>query len=255
MGVAAFVKIFPAALFFVPLARMRIVRPLIGGALAAVFCFGLLLFFVPPSNAWEGTLNWLGTLRSGHTPAEMIENERSLRYNNQGVAITLARTFGDVDDAEIRGATRLAELPLSWIWVIHNALMAVMLLALVACAWRVRRVESGRAWLGLFAMTSLFMLAVSPLVWTHYFIWLLPGLIFFSEHRKFLIASFVALTLLLLSDPARGLGVHMFYGIGVFIAIAASLMQSLGVAEASDASEKRTSPDGERPGPATQASV
>jgi alpha-1,2-mannosyltransferase len=56
------------------------------------------------------------------------------------------------------------------------------------------------------------MLTVSPIVWTHYFLWLLPAVILLATKRKLVITVALLSTIGLVVVPARGLGSHLLLG-------------------------------------------
>ncbi len=54
---------------------------------------------------------------------------------------------------------------------------------------------------------------VSPVVWTHYFIWLLPVLVYLSDRPGLLIIIGLVSLAGLASPYTRGLGLHMMIGL------------------------------------------
>jgi hypothetical protein len=69
----------------------------------------------------------------------------------------------------------------------------------------------------MFAAGCLLMLILSPIVWTHYFIWWLPALLCFREAKKFLVGLAVLSTVALAFPSARGLGIHLVLTLVLYI--------------------------------------
>jgi len=86
-----------------------------------------------------------------------------------------------------------------------------------------RRVGDLRADLG--GSSTPLMLVASPVVWTHYFVWLLPTALFLRDRVRLLLmlagASMIALGL----RPARGLGFHMMLSLLLFALCAWEIMR------------------------------
>ncbi len=90
---------------------------------------------------------------------------------------------------------------------------------IMAGGWAARRREARRAWGGMFALTSLAMLFVSPLAWTHYFLWWVGALVVLAHRRRLLLAVGAVSMVGLFSVPARGLGVHMWLSVVLYAAV------------------------------------
>jgi hypothetical protein len=77
--------------------------------------------------------------------------------------VAAARTFGDLPPVARDGRTIvLARLPLKVIWPIWWAILAALAIGWLAALRGAGRLEPGRGWLGMFALTSIGMLAVTP---------------------------------------------------------------------------------------------
>jgi len=228
LAVAGLLKVLPAALLAVPLGLGRIGPTLAGAATAGLTVASVTALSIGPGPAVDASRRWLSEVRGDQTPAQLIAVVRSLRYNNQGLAITLARTFGDFSRQPQRaapGSTQLLALPLSWIWAFYGAVLATLCGVFAAVVWRVRSrgPTPPRAFLGVFGLAVVPMLAASPIVWTHYFLWLLPGFVYLAARRRALYAiAFVSL-LALFVDTARGLGFHMALALAQFAWLAHEL--------------------------------
>jgi hypothetical protein len=228
LALAALFKVLPAALFAVPLGLARIGRTLAGATAAGAAVAVAMAVAIGLGPAADASLRWVTEVRADQTPAGLVEGERSLRYNNQGLAITLARTFGEIGPQprkRAKGSTPLASLPLAWIWAAYGVLLATLCGVFAAVVWRVRtrRPVGPRAFLGVLGLAVVPMLAASPLVWTHYFLWLLPGFVYLARHRAALgvvaVASFAAI----FWTQGRGLGCHMALALAQFAWIATEL--------------------------------
>jgi hypothetical protein len=225
LAVAGLLKVLPTALLVVPLGLGRARRTLAGAAAAGALVAVAMAVAIGPGAAWHDSLRWLTEVRSEQTPQRLIEVVRSLRYNNQGLAITLARTFGDfsfLPQKAAPGSTQLLSLPLAWIWAFYSAVIVALGGVFLAVLWRVRsrRPAPPRAFLGILALAVAPMLAASPIVWTHYFLWLLPGFVYLARHRAMLYAIAPVSLAAIYSTAARGLGVHMALALAQFAWIA-----------------------------------
>lgn len=229
IGVGALLKLLPAGVLAVPLLLGRVRAPTLG--LVGAFWVGawLMVLGLGAEPSWQAVDRWRTEVHAGQTPWALVQSGRSLRFNNQSVPITLARTFGALSDAERKqapGSTELARIPLQTIWRIHAGIVAGFVALVVLAAWRARaraRVgpasaalpegpggdAEGEVWLGLLGLVCILVLLVSPLVWTHYFVWALPALVAVRHCRRALLVGGLLSLLALASEPARGLGLHM----------------------------------------------
>ncbi len=227
-----------AALFKVPVVALAAPALLLGGVrrgartlvgIAAALCVtsAALVAFVGVDDAAESTARWVETIRTKQSPQGMVEQDQSLRSNNQSLPITLARTFGDLGGVRVKSAVRLARRPLPEIWRVAwvtVALLAVLGLAVVKVAER--RGFDREAWLVVFSLAALGMLFVSPLVWTHYFMWALPALLALrAAPRKLVVAGCISIAGLAV-PPARALGVHLLLAIVLYVAVAVRYLRA-----------------------------
>ena len=67
------------------------------------------------------------------------------------------------------------------------------------------------------------MVLASPLVWTHYFLWVLPGVVAVLHRRTVVRLGGTIFFLGLLSPEVRALGIHVFMSLGLFLLIAHEL--------------------------------
>jgi len=225
VGLAALQKVLPICFLGVPLFLKRVRGTMMALALTGLFAAALLTVAVGPAQALDGVGQWWHELRATNSPWAMVEAGRSLRYNNQALAVTIARTLCRVDPRAAKGAVRIASFPLAVGWVIYGLIAAAAALAWLAAAWRCRTRDGSRAWLGMYALSTPLMLVASPVVWTHYFVWLLPTALFLRDRVRLLLilagASMIALGL----RPARGLGFHMMLSLVLFALCAWEIMR------------------------------
>lgn len=228
IALGGFYKVFPGALLAVPIALRRAPGALGGAALAGVAVAAWVALAIGPRDGLDDLLRWLQEVRSEQRPERFVEVVRGLRYNNQGLAVTLVRSLSSdwsLDPSlAAKGSIQVLDLPVAWVWRLYYALVVTLGAAWAALAWRARRAEpTPRNFLGLFALSTPAMLAVSPIVWTHYFLWLLPCFVYLAG-RKQLVAILGALSLLaVFSVPARALGFHMALSLLLFTLVAHEL--------------------------------
>ena len=161
------------------------------------------------------------------TPSQPVTRSDEIRPNNESLPVVLARMFGDIPPAVRGGRTIvLARLPLEVIWPIWWAILAALAIGWLAALKDNGGVWSpGRAWLGMFALTSIGMLAATPICWNHYFLWTLPAALFLVHRPRLLLAAAVASLLVSASQPARGLGCHMMLALGLFAFVVHDLIR------------------------------
>jgi hypothetical protein len=240
LALAAWIKVFPASLLYVPAVLGRLRGSLVGVAAATAVCLGLVLVIVGPREGIEDARRWYGEVRQEQSPSALIEVGRSLRYNNQGLAVTLARTLTHdfAYDPEqpwlaAKGSVQLARLPLPVAFGIYGAVVATLGAGLLALGIRARTRAAGRDFLGLYALTACVALAVSPLVWTHYFCWTLPALVYLVDRRRLVLGLAAAGAIGLLSIHTRALGFHMGMTLVLYGLVAAQLWREVGRGEGS----------------------
>jgi alpha-1,2-mannosyltransferase len=150
--------------------------------------------------------------------------DSSLRENNEALPVVLARTFADLDQTLTRNAVSVAHLPLRVIWGTWMSILAVMMLTWVGCALGAWRASPSRAWLGMFALTAVMMLMASPIVWPHYFMWLLPATLFLTHRPRLLVVVAVLGQLGMMIPVFRGVGIHTLIALCLFAMVARDLL-------------------------------
>jgi len=239
LGLAGLLKVFPAALLAVPAGLGRTRRPLVGAALAGLVVAAWVAVALGPGPAIDDGLRWLHEVSSKQTPQRLVRTVRSLRYNNQGLAITLARSFGDFSRGPAEaapGSVQLLTLPMPWIWGLYYGLLAGLAGCFAAILRRLHpRRASPRVQLGALALAVPVMLAASPIVWTHYFLWLLPGFVYLADRPRRLVAIGCLSLAAIFWVPARGLGFHMALALAQFAWIGRDLWRRGAVSPAARA--------------------
>jgi hypothetical protein len=226
IGLAGFIKLLPFAHWGTLLTRRRSPDVWIGMVLTVACGFGLLvaaLGWEPAVAGLRAQAEWVCQIEK---PSRLVARASEVRPNNESLPIVLARTFGDIPPAVRDGrAVALARLPLGVIWPIWWGILAALGISWLAALRAAGRVESGRAWLGMFALTSIGMLATTPICWNHYFLWTLPAAVFLVHRPRLLVAAAVASLVGSASQSARGLGCHMVLAVGLFALVVHDLLR------------------------------
>jgi alpha-1,2-mannosyltransferase len=226
IGLAGLIKFLPFAHWGTLISRRRSPDVWIGMALTTACGFGLLVAAVGWAPALAGLraqAEWIG---HHEQPWQLVARSDEIRANNESLPVVLARTFGDIPPEVRDGRTiALARLPLKLIWPIWWGIIAALGIGWLAAFKTTRRMESGRAWLGMFALTSIGTLAATPVCWNHYFLWTLPAALFLVHRPRLLLAAAVASLLGSASQSARGLGCHMLLALGLFALVVHDLLR------------------------------
>lgn|GEM_PF-1065714 len=262
LALAAALKLLPAGLLVVPLllaGPRRRLASLAGFVGAGVLVAGLCVWVLGSGPAWEGLTRWR-TEMFDQTPARMVLLDRSLRHGNQSLWIASWRTFGDTSSVRVRDWPRVASLPDDVVWTaVSLGLAGLMALGAAAARSARRRLASAATanhpaadaaaatqrggaalasardppdafsvepGLQLFALACLGMLFVSPLVWTHYFLWLLPGVLALRQRPRLVMWAGWAFVLGLASPALRSLGWHMAFAVALFVLLALDVLRA-----------------------------
>ncbi len=225
VGMAGLIKILPIAHWGTMLARRRSGDVLGGMALTVVLGLTLVVAAVgwrPALAEVRAQADWVSRREK---PWHLVDRGTDLRPNNESLPIVLARTFGDLPPSSKRDWTSisLTRLPLNWIWMTWWLILVILAVGWLISVGQAERVEPGRGWLAIFALTSIFMLAATPICWNHYFLWMLPAALFLNQ-RPLLLAVTAAASLIVTARPdARGVGCHMWLALGLFWQVVADL--------------------------------
>jgi alpha-1,2-mannosyltransferase len=232
VGVAGLIKILPILHWATIVSRCRSPRIWAAMALTALFGFGLVAGGAGWREALIGINEQVAWIRDYEKPWQLVARGADLRVNNESLPIVLARTFGDLGGRRPVHSLSLARLPLGVIWLAWETTVAILGITWLACAIKLKASRDVRAWLGMFSLTSILMLASTPICWHHYFLWLLPGTLFLAD-RPALLCVAAALSWLGTAFPiARGLGVHMLLALGLFAVVANDLWRRVGEPDA-----------------------
>jgi hypothetical protein len=123
-----------------------------------------------------------------------------------------------------RNAVSISHAPLRVIWGLWLIMLIAMLLIWLACAWRARSAPPEEGWLGMFALTGIVMLMASPVVWPHYFMWLLPATLFLAPRARLLLTVAAIGQIGMMSAILRGLGVHTAIALVLFVIVARAML-------------------------------
>ncbi len=180
LGLAALIKVFPAALivFFVLKRRWRIA----GAAVATALVLGVTLPVA--SVGWSETVAQHRAFREGavieHSARTtiMIEKPRKAKYSNNSLPIVLRRLLTATDayprEDHPPMLVNAVELPRGAVWGIYLVLMAGIITGSCWAAvaprtrWPADEVDELRSLRAQYAVWCCLMLLASPLVWTHY---------------------------------------------------------------------------------------
>lgn len=225
VGLAGLIKILPILHWATIVARARTWRVWPAMALTMTLGLGVIVIAVGWSSALAAIQEQAVWLSNSEKPWHLVARHADLRVNNESLPIVLARTFGDLGTNQPLHVLSLGILSLSRIWLLWGLVLAGLVVAWIVCARRTRAAEPQRAMLGMFALTSIVMLASTPICWHHYFLWLSPAVIFLA-HRRRLLWACGSLSLAGTALPvARGLGCHMLMAIGLFTVVAYDLLR------------------------------
>jgi alpha-1,2-mannosyltransferase len=199
------------------LSRRRSWDVVFGMGLTVAAGFGLIALAVGPGPALAGLRDQVAWVSGHEKPWHLVERGTDLRPNNESLPIVLARTFGDVPSGRLDpSVVSLTRLPLDWIWGAWWAIAACLVVGWLASIGPAGRAAPERGWLGMFALTSIVMLAATPICWNHYFLWTLPAALFLLHRPRLVVAAAVLSLLGSLSHAARGAGCHMLLALGLF---------------------------------------
>lgn len=245
IGLAAAIKIVPAV-FLLPYLLRREVKVLAGFAVAVVILLGgvATAFFGAQTNMefhrqWWAAATCSATPSNPHVPDTM---RASTRANNQALEAVLARLLMHVP-AE-RGKhplyVNLADVPPATWRTARSAGLGLLLLmaggVLIALSRTAGPVTSGplaglSPGIAAAALMCVWLLLVSPIVWSHYYLWLFFPLACVLRGRAVrpvpVVAAWYLFTLLLASGMAKGVGVHYWATLALWSWCTLPIMASL----------------------------
>ncbi len=227
IGLAAMIKVLPLVFWGVLVARGRVRAAVVGAVATGVASIVLLVAFSGWSAGLGSVAEWYTGLGETEGPWGLVVERNSLRENNESLPVVLARTFGALDPELTRNAVPLARLPLPAIWGAWMAILALMAATWLASARRARRAPPERAWLGMFALTAVLMLVMTPIAWPHYFMWLVPATVFLSHRPRVLLGVGVLGLLGMMIPTLRGIGCHMLLALLLFGVVAHDLYRGV----------------------------
>jgi Glycosyltransferase family 87 len=228
IGLAGMIKVLPLVFWSVVAARRCVRDALIGAGLTVLVSVGLLTASAGVSAGIGSLVEWSAGLRAGEGPWGLVRERNSLRANNESLPVVLARTFGALDRELSPHAISVARLPLRLIWGVWLAILAAMAGTWIVCARGARRAPPDRAWLGMYALTAVVMLALTHIAWPHYFVWLLPAAIFLSHRARLLLTVAALGQLAMMIDALREIGSHMWLALVLFALVAHDLLAGRG---------------------------
>jgi hypothetical protein len=194
--------------------------------LTALLGLGAVVAAVGWDAALAGFREQFVWIRDHEKPWHLVARQSDLRGNNESLPVVLARTFGVLHGVKPQGQTvSLGLVPLDLLWATWVVILLVMAIVWLSCARFGPANESGtrRACLGMFALSSLLMLASTPICWHHYFLWLLPATLFLAHRPRLLGFASVVSMVGTVVPIIRGLGGHMVLALVLFVVVAIDL--------------------------------
>ena len=217
IGLAGLIKFLPLLHWATIVARRRSRDVWLGMVLTFAFGLGILVAAVGWNDAVDGIGKQAEFLRGRHSPRGIIERGTDLRPNNESIPMVLVRLHGG--SLQVVDAAVTNRLPVQTIFAIWYGSLAALagawLFALVPAA----RLPPERGWLAMFALTSIVMLAATPICWNHYFLWTMPAALFLLHRPKLLIMLALLSLGITMWPAARSLGCHMMMAISLFVVV------------------------------------
>jgi alpha-1,2-mannosyltransferase len=229
IGLAGAIKFLPAVHWLTALSRDRSRGVVLGIAASIVAAFALVATAVGPDEALQGFQEQVRRISEREKPWHLVARGGDLRPNNESLPIVLARTLGDMPEAyRFKQVFVLARWPLSLIWAAWGTVLVALAVAWLATARESAGLDPERALMGMFALSSVVMLAATPICWHHYFLWTMPACLFLLMiGRPGVVAGYAALSLLgSASQTMRGAGWHMILALGLFAMVAWEIHRS-----------------------------
>ncbi len=217
IGLAGLIKLLPLFHWATLLSRRRSWDVWLGIALLCALGIGGLVAAVGWTPALDGMRTQAGKFHEHQGVWAIVERGSDLRPNNESIPITLVRAFAAHPNVPANAfPLALPRLPIGWLFKIWYAILAALAVGWLCAVQRAAYAPPERGYLGIFALTSIFMLAVTPVCWNHYFLWTLPAALFLTHRRRLLLSVAVLSLAFTLWPPARAAGGHMVMALGLY---------------------------------------
>jgi len=217
IGLAGLIKFLPLLHWATAVARRRSRDVWLGMVLTGAFGIGILVAAVGWNDAVNGIGKQVELLRGMESPRGIIERGADRRPNNESIPMVLVRSWGG--SPHVAGVAAASRPPLETIFAIWYGALALLAGAWLCALVPAARVPPERAWLAMFALTSIVMLASTPICWNHYFLWTLPAALFLLRRPRLLIVLALLSLGITTWPPARSLGCHMMMAISLFFLV------------------------------------
>jgi len=244
LALAATLKVFPVV-FLLPFLLTRNYRVILAFAGTGLFLVGGVgsLYFGPHTNL-DFHRKWLkfavqGPENRAADPRDPNTLRGSLRYNNQSIEAVSARLLTDVPIHNQPGAPRvnLLNVPAATWRPIRSAATAVCLLLGLFTLYRSTQSRNlpgmtavtneperrGETSVETYSIVSLLQLFISPIVWSHYYLWLFwPLLLLLVETRRGRSGGLAIFAAWLIGIPLmavpelRAIGLHLWLTLAIF---------------------------------------
>ncbi|MBV8488232.1 MAG: DUF2029 domain-containing protein [Planctomycetaceae bacterium] len=217
IGLAGLVKFLPLVHWGTLLSRKRSGNVWLGMVLTVATGLSLLIAVVGIHGAQDAIRQQIASLRGRHSPLGIIERGADLRPNNESIPMVLVRLCGGLPQGSERLApVRLPRLSVRAIFGLWYGALGLLSAGWLAASLRASGQPPERGWLAMFALSSILMLASTPICWNHYFLWTLPAALFLG-HRPRLLGILAAANLgVTVCWAVRALGGHMMIALGLF---------------------------------------
>ena len=242
LSLATQIKVFPIV-FLLPFIVTRNVRVILAFGISALLLVGGLgsLYFGPRTNV-DFHRKWLkfavqGPENRQPDPQDPNTLRGSLRYHNQAIEVVLARLMMDIPIHNRPQAPRVNVMKVSaatWRRTRGAATQLCIMLGLLALYGSVHRKpvpssdgSTGATSVETYAILSLLQLFISPIVWSHYYIWLFwPMLWLLAETLRGRRGGGIIYLAWLMGMPfmavpeVRAVGLHLWLTLVIFLWIA-----------------------------------
>jgi Glycosyltransferase family 87 len=217
IGLAGLIKLLPLFHWATLLSRRRSWDVWLGMALLCALGVGGLVAVVGWKPALDGMRTQAGKLHEYQSVWAIVARGSDLRPNNESIPITLVRAFAAHPNVPADPfPLALPRLPIGCLFTVWYTILGALAVGWLCAVRRAAQVPPERGYLAMFALTSIFMLAVTPICWNHYFLWTLPAALFLIHRPRLLLTAAVLSLAFTLWPPARAAGGHMVMALGLF---------------------------------------